>query len=143
MPPEREYEFNRGEKLTFVSAKKVREYVKDMAQVFVMLASLKARGKVIVYDFLGVCEFPKVFPKDISDLPSEREVEFDIDLVPSTSLVSMAPYRVPPSELGDLKKQLEELLEKKFVQPSVSPWGAPVLLVKKKDGSMILYVDYR
>ncbi|MCI32958.1 RNA-directed DNA polymerase (Reverse transcriptase), partial [Trifolium medium] len=84
-----------------------------------------------------------VFPKDVSDVPPEREVEFTIDLVPGTGPISMAPYRMSASELKELKKQLEELLEKKFIRPSVSPWGAPVLLVKKKDESMRLCVDYR
>jgi len=73
----------------------------------------------------------------------EREVEFLIDLVPGTKPVSMAPYRMSASELAELKKQLENLLDKKFVRPSVSPWGAPMLLVKKKDGSMRLCIDYR
>ncbi|MCI19658.1 RNA-directed DNA polymerase (Reverse transcriptase), partial [Trifolium medium] len=80
---------------------------------------------------------------DVSDLPPEREVEFTIELVPGTSPISMAPYQMSASELKELKKQLEELLEKKFIRPSVSPWEAPVLLVKKKDGSMRLCVDYR
>jgi len=75
-------------------------------------------------------------------VPPEREVEFSIDHVPGTKPVSMAPYRMSASELAELKKQLEDLLDKKFVRPSVSPWGAPVLLVKKKDGSMRLCIDY-
>ena len=70
-------------------------------------------------------------------------MEFSIDLVPGTSPVSMAPYRMSPSELVELKSQLEELLDKKFIRPSVSPWGAPVLLVKKKEGTMRLCMDYR
>ncbi|CAJ2645609.1 unnamed protein product [Trifolium pratense] len=90
-----------------------------------------------------VCEFPDVFPDDISDVPPKREVEFSIDLVPGTSPISMAPYRMSASELNELKKQLEELLEKRFVRSSVSPWGAPILLVKKKDGNMRLCIDYR
>jgi hypothetical protein len=90
-----------------------------------------------------VQEFPEVFPDDITELPPEREVEFAIDLVPGMSPISIAPYRMSALELGELKKQLEELLEKQFIRPSVSPWGAPVLLVKKKDGSMRLCVDYR
>jgi hypothetical protein len=90
-----------------------------------------------------VCEFPDVFPEDVSDLPPEREVEFSIEVVPGTNPISMAPYRMSTSELDQLKKQLEDLLEKKFIRPSVSPWGAPVLLVKKKDGSMRLCIDYR
>ncbi|MCI68574.1 enzymatic polyprotein, partial [Trifolium medium] len=75
-----------------------------------------------------------VFPGDVSDVPPEREVEFAIDFIPGTSPISMAPYRMSASKLKELKKQLEELLEKKFIHPCVSPWGAPVLLVKKKDG---------
>ncbi|MCI88369.1 cellular nucleic acid-binding protein, partial [Trifolium medium] len=67
-----------------------------------------------------------VFPEDISDVPPEREVEFSIDIVPGTSPITMAPYRMSASELNELKKQLKELLEKRFVRPSVSPWGAPV-----------------
>ncbi|CAJ2637692.1 unnamed protein product [Trifolium pratense] len=100
-------------------------------------------GGVKVEELPIVCEFPDVFPDDISDVPPKREVEFSIDLVPGTSPISMAPYRMSASELNELKKQLEELLEKRFVRPSVSPWGAPVLLVKKKDGSMRLCIDYR
>ncbi|GAU49377.1 hypothetical protein TSUD_177260 [Trifolium subterraneum] len=80
---------------------------------------------------------------DVSDLPPEREVEFSIDLVPGTSPISMALYRMSASELNELKKQLEELLEKRFIRPSVSLWGAPVLLVKKKEGIMRLCIDYR
>jgi len=63
--------------------------------------------------------------------------------VPGLSSISIAPYRMSASELGELKKQLEEFLEKQFIRPSVSPWGAPMLLVKKKDGSMRLCVDYQ
>ena len=66
-------------------------------------------------------EFPEVFPDDITDLPPEREVEFAINLVPGTSPISIALYRMSASELGELKKQLEELLEKQFIRPSVSP----------------------
>ncbi|MCI51154.1 pol polyprotein, partial [Trifolium medium] len=90
-----------------------------------------------------VCEFADVFPDDISDLPPEKEVEFSIDVVSGTSPISMAPYRMSAAELEKLKEQLEESLEKRFVRPSVSPWGAPVLFVKKKDGSMRLCIDYR
>ena len=84
-----------------------------------------------------------MFPDDIIDLPPEREVEFAIDLMPGTSPISIAPYRMSASELGELKKQLEELLDKQFIRPSVSPWGALVLLVKKNDGNMRMCVDYR
>ena len=76
-----------------------------------------------------------MFRKDIVNLPPKREVEFSIDLIPGTGPLSFAPYRMSPLELTELKKQIEELLAKGFIRPSVSPWGgAPVLLVKKKDG---------
>lgn len=71
--------------MTFVSAKKVRESVNDKAEVFVMLASLEARGKGVVHDLPVVCEFPKVFPDDIHDFLLEHEVEVTIDSVPDTS----------------------------------------------------------
>ena len=72
-----------------------------------------------------------------------REVDFEIETIPGAAPISIAPYRMAPSELKELKKQLEELLEKGFIRPSTSPWGAPVLFVKKKDGSMRLCIDYR
>ncbi|XLS75404.1 hypothetical protein HN51_032269, partial [Arachis hypogaea] len=90
-----------------------------------------------------VCEFPEVFPDDIDEFPPNREVEFSIELVPGAGPISSAPYRMSPLEMNELKSQLEDLLGKNFIRPSVSPWGAPVLLVKKKDGSMRLCVDYR
>lgn len=90
-----------------------------------------------------VGEFMDVFPRDIVGLPPEREIEFSIDLVPGSGPISVAPYRMSPLELKELKSQLEELIDKQFIRPSASPWGAPVLLVKKKDRSMRLCVDYR
>ena len=75
------------------------------------------------------------------NLPHEREVEFSIDLIPGIGPLSFAPYRMSPSKLNELKKQIEELLAKGFIRLSVSPWGALVLLVKKKDGSMRLCID--
>jgi len=86
-----------------------------------MFASLKESGEKGIGDLPVVQEFPEVFPDDIIDLPPEREVEFAIDLVPGTSPISIAPYRMFASKLGELKKQLEELLEKQFIRPSVSP----------------------
>ena len=83
-----------------------------------------------------------MFLDEVPGLPSSREVEFSIDLVPGTGPVSMAPYRMALAELVELKKRIEELIEKQFIRPSTSPWGAPVLLVKKKDGSSRLCVDY-
>ena len=94
-------------------------------------------------DILIVKEFPDVFPNDISGLPPDREVEFTIDLIPGTEPISIPPYRMSPAELREIKAQLEELLSKGFIRPSISPWEAPVIFVKKKDGSLRLCIDYR
>jgi hypothetical protein len=90
-----------------------------------------------------VSEFPEVFPEDLPRLPPDREIEFSIDLLPGLGPISKAPYRMVPAKLKEMKEQLQELLDKGFIRPSVSPWGAPVLFVKKKDGSMRLFIDYR
>ncbi|KAM6556128.1 hypothetical protein CsatB_003147 [Cannabis sativa] len=90
-----------------------------------------------------VTEFLDVFPEELPGLPPHREIEFVIELVPGTAPVSRAPYRMAPSELKELKIQLEELLKLGFIRPSYSPWGAPVLFVKKKDGTMRMCIDYR
>ena len=96
-----------------------------------------------IEDIRAVREFLDVFPEDLPGLPPEREVDFAIDLAPGTEPISRAPYRMAPAELKELKDQLQDLLAKGFIRPSVSPWGAPVLFVKKKDGSMRLCIDYR
>ncbi|KAL5760844.1 hypothetical protein ACOSQ2_019682 [Xanthoceras sorbifolium] len=90
-----------------------------------------------------VCDFPDVFPEELPSLPPIREIEFAIDVIPGTTPVSITPYRMAPAELKELKLQLQELLDKGFIRPSVSPWGAPVLFVKKKDGTLRLCIDYR
>ncbi|TYK07530.1 DNA/RNA polymerases superfamily protein [Cucumis melo var. makuwa] len=90
-----------------------------------------------------VNEYLDVFPADLSGLPPDREVEFTIELLPRTTPISQAPYRMAPSELKELKVQLQELVDKGYIRPSVSPWGAPVLFVKKKDGTQRLCIDYR
>ncbi|KAJ9567128.1 hypothetical protein OSB04_003094 [Centaurea solstitialis] len=90
-----------------------------------------------------VKEFGDVFPDEIPGLPPTREVEFTIDLIPGATPISKQPYRMAPSEMKELKEQIQDLLNKGYIRPSVSPWGAPVLFVKKKDGSMRLCIDYR
>ncbi|GKD05334.1 putative reverse transcriptase domain-containing protein, partial [Tanacetum coccineum] len=88
-------------------------------------------------------DFPEVFPEDLPGLPPTRQVEFQIDLVPGAAPVARAPYRLAPSEMKELADQLQELSDKGFIRPSSSPWGAPVLFVKKKDGSLRMCIDYR
>ncbi|GJZ39513.1 putative reverse transcriptase domain-containing protein [Tanacetum coccineum] len=90
-----------------------------------------------------VQDSPKVFPEDLSGLPPTRQVEFQIDLVPGAAPIARAPYRLSPSEMKELSEQLKELSDKGFIRPSSSPWGAPVLFVKKKDGSFRMCIDYR
>ncbi|KAK4409336.1 hypothetical protein Sango_0006600 [Sesamum angolense] len=87
-----------------------------------------------VLDVSVVREFPDVFSGELPGLPPHREVDFEIETIPGAAYISIAPYRIAPSELKELKKQLEELLDKGFIQPSISLWGPPVLFVKKKDG---------
>ncbi|GKC01903.1 putative reverse transcriptase domain-containing protein [Tanacetum coccineum] len=87
-------------------------------------------------------KFPEVFPEDLLGLPPTRQVEFQIDLIPGAAPVARAPYRLAPSEMKELSDQIQELSDKGFIRPSSSPWGAPVLLVKKKDGSFRMCIDY-
>ena len=88
-------------------------------------------------------EFQDVFPVELPGLPPDRDVEFTIELLPGTAPISVTPYRMDPIELRELKTQLQELLEKGYIRPSISPWGAPILFVKKKDGTLRLCIDYR
>ena len=90
-----------------------------------------------------MCEFPDVFPDDLPGMPPDRDIEFVIYLLPGTAPISKRLYRMAVNELEELKKQLKELLDKKFIRPSSSPWGAPVIFVEKKDGTQRMCVDYR
>jgi hypothetical protein len=84
-----------------------------------------------------------VFPEELPGMPPDRDIEFSIELLPGTAPISKIPYRMGVKDLVELKKQIEELLEKGFICPSLSPWGAPDLFVSKKDGSRRMCVDYR
>nr|GEX14937.1 hypothetical protein [Tanacetum cinerariifolium] len=90
-----------------------------------------------------VQDFPEVFLEDLPGIPPTRQVEFQIDLIPGAAPVARAPYRLAPTEMKELSDQLKELPDKSFIRPSSSPWGAPVLFVKKKDGSFRMCIDYR
>jgi hypothetical protein len=93
-------------------------------------------------DFTVLQEFKDVF-QEIPGFPPKREIYFSIDLVPRATPVSKTPYRMSTPELKELQMQLEELLKKGYILPSVSPWGAPVLFVKKKDETLRLCIDFR
>ncbi|XP_015949520.1 uncharacterized protein LOC107474409 [Arachis duranensis] len=112
-------------------------------QEYALLNSVKADSYQKFCAIPVVQDFSDVFSKDIPSFLPTREVEFSIELMPGTGPISIAPYRMAPLELTELKNQLEELLQKGFITPSVSPWRAPILFVKKKDGSMRLCMDYR
>jgi hypothetical protein len=90
-----------------------------------------------------VRDFPDVFPKELPGMPPDREVEFVIDLLLETAPISKRPYMMSVEELKELKKQLTELQEARYIRPTSSPWGAPVLFVPKKDGSQRMCMDYR
>ena len=90
-----------------------------------------------------VCEYVNVFPDELPGLPPHRDVDFGIELHPGISPISMTRHRMAPVELQELRVQLQELLDKGFMKPSTSPWGAPVLFAKKKGKTLRLCVDYR
>ncbi|GJY60675.1 putative reverse transcriptase domain-containing protein, partial [Tanacetum coccineum] len=106
------------------------------------MSCIKADEKKLE-DIPIVHDFSEVFPDDLSGLPLVREIEFRIDLIPGALPVVKLSYRLAPSEMLELLNQLKELQEKGFIRPSHSPWGAPVLFVKKKDGSLRICINYR
>ncbi|MCH80451.1 retrotransposon protein, partial [Trifolium medium] len=125
------------------NAHQIIQYICANDKNFYLMLTVASEPELGPSDIFVVNEYLDVFPEDITSLPPEREIEFSIDLVPGAEPVSVAPYRMSPAELKELKSQLEDLIQKHFIRPSVSPWGAPVLLVKKKDGGMRLCIDYR
>ena len=90
-----------------------------------------------------VCEYQVVFPDELPGLPPHRDVDFCFELHPGTSPISMTPHRMAPVEFQKLNFQIQELLDKGFIKPSTSPWGAPILFAKKKDKTLRLCIDYR
>jgi hypothetical protein len=90
-----------------------------------------------------VCEFPDVFPEELTELPPDRDIEFVIELMPGVGPVAKSLYRMSSEELDELKKQLKKLVEQGFVRPSASSWGSPVLFVEKKDDTKRMCIDYR
>ncbi|GJS40095.1 putative reverse transcriptase domain-containing protein [Tanacetum coccineum] len=136
----------RESRLTIISCSKAQEYMAKGCQIFLAQISAKkeedkSKGKQLK-DVPIVRDFPEVFPEDLPGLPPARPVEFQIDLIPEAAPVARAPYRLAPSEMKELSEQLQEIFDKGFIRPSSSPWGAPVLFVKKKDGSFRMCIDY-
>ncbi|KAJ9567011.1 hypothetical protein OSB04_002977 [Centaurea solstitialis] len=129
--------------IKIVSFMKMRGHLRKECVAFMAhVIDTKAKEKRI-QDIPVVREFPEVFPEELPGLPPQRQVEFHIDLVPGAGPIVKSPYRLAPSEMQELSNQLQELLDKGFIRPSSSPWGAPVLFVKNKDGSFRMCIDYR
>ncbi|GJY63661.1 putative reverse transcriptase domain-containing protein [Tanacetum coccineum] len=134
-------------RLNIISCTKTQKYLLKGYHVF--LAHVTTKGtedkseEKRLKDVPIVRDFPEVFPEDFPGLPLTRQVEFHIDLVPGAAPVARAPYQLAPFEMKELSKQLQELFDKGFIRLSSSSWGAPVLLVKKKDGSFRICINYR
>nr|GFA44159.1 putative reverse transcriptase domain-containing protein [Tanacetum cinerariifolium] len=116
-----------------VSCMKVKKYVDRGSYLFVAQVIEKEPTERRLEDVPVICKFLDVFLEDLPGLPPPREVEFETQLVPGAAPVARAPYRLAPSKMKELAKQLQELSDKGFIRPSSSPWGAKVLFVKKKD----------
>ncbi|GJY32954.1 putative reverse transcriptase domain-containing protein [Tanacetum coccineum] len=134
-------------RLNIISCTKTQKYMEKGFPIFLAHVTTKEvedkSEKKRLEDVPIVQDFPEVFPEDLPGLPPTRQVEFQIDLVPGAAPVARAPYRLAPSEMKELSEQLKELSDKGFIRPSSSPWGAPVLFVKKKDGSFRMCIDYQ
>ncbi|GJT61021.1 putative reverse transcriptase domain-containing protein [Tanacetum coccineum] len=123
-------------RLKIVSCIKTQKYIEKGCELFLAQVTKQESKEKRLEDVPVIRNFPEVFPEDLPGLPPPRQVEFRIDLIPGAAPVARAPYRLAPSEM-------KELSEKGFIRPSSSPWGAPVLFVKKKDGSFRMCIDYR
>ncbi|GKA44234.1 putative reverse transcriptase domain-containing protein [Tanacetum coccineum] len=130
-------------RLSLISYIKIERYISRGCQVFIAQVIEKKSDEKRLEDILVVKEFLEVFPEDLAGLPPVRQVEFQIDLILGPAPVARAPYRLAPSEMQELSNQLQELADRGFIQPSTLPWGAPILFVKTKDGSLRMCIDYR
>ncbi|GJV91810.1 putative reverse transcriptase domain-containing protein [Tanacetum coccineum] len=126
----------------YYPALRPKKYIERGHQLFVAQVTEKEPKEKRLEDVPVIRDFPEVFPDDLPGLPPPRQVELKIELAPGVAPVARAPYRLAPSEMKELADQLQELLEKRFIHPSSSPWGAPVLFVKKKDGTFRMCIDY-
>ncbi|GJZ86346.1 putative reverse transcriptase domain-containing protein [Tanacetum coccineum] len=115
-----------GSRLKIISCIKARKYVEQGCHLFLAHVTKKKSKEKRMEDVPVIRDFPEVFPEELPGLPPPRQVEFRIDLVPGAAPVARAPYRLAPSEMKELSVQLQELLEKGFIRPSSSPWGAPL-----------------
>nr|GEU97624.1 putative reverse transcriptase domain-containing protein [Tanacetum cinerariifolium] len=122
---------------------KARRYLSCGCYAYIAYVIDTSFKKKSVEDVPIVNEFLDVFPEHLLGIPPERQVEFRIDLILGATYIAKTPYRLALSEMKELMSQLQELLDKGFIRPSSSPWGALILFIKKKDGSMCMRIDYR
>ena len=143
-----------GKEVTFISERQnhlsnvifaatARMMVRKGCEAYLAYVIDTKKAESSLSDIPIVCDYPDVFLEELPRLPPQKEIEFVIDVVPGATSASITPYKMASVELKELKLQLQELLEKGFIHPSVSPWGAPMLFVQKKDGTLRLCVDYR
>jgi hypothetical protein len=128
------------------SSSKELEYVADYMVMDKAASNRMVLNKLdaaSIMDIRTVSEFPDVFPEELPGMPPDREIEFVIELVLGTAPIFKRPYRMAANPLAEHKEQLQELLDKGYIRPSASPWGAPVIFVPKKDGMQRMCVDYR
>jgi len=128
-----------------ITASQLAKSVRKKCQIYaIQVGYAGSEDKITTVENIPVVQdFADVFPEEIPGLPPKRDLDFTIELVPGVAPVSCAPYRMSVPELTELKMQLQELLDKKYIHPSVSSWGAPVLFVRKKDGTLRMCIDYR
>ncbi|KAD7116743.1 hypothetical protein E3N88_04011 [Mikania micrantha] len=126
-----------------MSCTKSQKYLRKKYVAFLAHIVEKKDKEKKIQDVPVIRDYPEVFTDDLTGLPPVRQVEFHIELIPGATPVAKSPYRLAPSEMQELASQLQELSDKGFIRPSSSPWGAPVLFVKKKDGSFRMCIDFR
>ncbi|GJR80981.1 putative reverse transcriptase domain-containing protein [Tanacetum coccineum] len=130
-------------RISLISCIKTERYLSYGCQVFIAQVMEKKSDDKRLEDIPVVREFLEIFPEDLPGLPPVHQVEFQIELITGATPAARAPYRLAPSEMQEPLNQLQELADRGFIRPSTSPWGAPVLFVKNKDGSFRMCIDYR
>jgi hypothetical protein len=127
-----------------ISALQMRRYCRKGCPLYAIQVSETIEGdKPSLEDHLTLKQYRDVFSEEVPGLPLRRDIDLSIELAPGAVPVSRTPYRMSTIELVELKLQLKEMIDKGYIRPSVSPWGAPVLFVKKKDGTLRLCIYYR
>ena len=127
--------------LRVISCIKAHKYIRKECQAFLAHVVNDKQKVKDLESIPEVCNFPDIFPEDLPRIPPECQFEFRIDLILEATPIAKSPYRLAPTEMQELSSQLNELLNKGFITPSFSPWGAPVLFVKMKDGSFQMCID--